>query len=116
MSKEKIVSDETKEVKVSKEKYSLSDAVLRQGYKALIDGRMFTVGFDLNPQGEKVNAYASVMEEIPNPARGGGKILKWTGVTELEDLTDKQLWVLAHAKAIVMNKEQDKVFMKKFYT
>ena len=44
-----------------------------------------------------------------------GVLLKWTGVTFLEDLTDKQLWQLAIAKVITLSKEQEKVFKEKFY-
>ena len=55
------------------------------------------------------------MEETVNPARGGGVLLKWTGVTFLEDLTDKQLWQLAIAKVITLSKEQEKIFKEKFY-
>lgn len=102
-----------------KDKYNLSDAVLEHGYTAQIPkrtGRVFKIGFDLNLQGEKMNSYASVMETIQNPARGGGQLWKWTGVTYLEDLTDEQLWALAIAKAIVLDKDQEKIFKEKFYS
>lgn len=116
MSKEK----EVKEVKTEKkERYDLSDQVLAQGYSAVIPrhtGREFMIGFDVNLQGQKNNAYASVMEKIQNPARGGGILWKWSGITYLEDLTDQQLYELAIAKVIVLNKEQEKAFKEKFYT
>ena len=116
MSKEKTeVKKEVKKDSVKKEQYHLTDAVLNAGYSGKIDGRQFNIGFDLNLKGEKQNSYASVMEETVNPARGGGVLLKWTGVTFLEDLTDKQLWQLAIAKVITLSKEQEKVFKEKFY-
>lgn len=113
------MSDEKKEVKSKaevKQKYDLSDAVLSQGYEATIDNRLFKIGFDMNLQGQKNNAYASVMESVNNPARGGGQLWKWTGVTQLEDLTDSQLWQLAHAKVINLSKEQEAMFKAKFYS
>jgi len=117
MSKKEKTSDEVKEtVTEKKQRYDLTDAVLAQGYSATVDGRLFKIGFDLNFEGKKNNAYASVMESIDNPARGGGKLWKWTGITYLEDLTDKQLWVLAIAKVILLNKEQEKIFKSKFYS
>ena len=109
------VKTEVKKETVKKEQYHLTDAVLNAGYSGKIDGRQFNIGFDLNLKGEKQNSYASVMEETVNPARGGGVLLKWTGVTFLEDLTDKQLWQLAIAKVITLSKEQEKVFKEKFY-
>lgn len=119
MSKEIKEIKEVKEVKEKKQRYNLSDAVLNQGYSAMIPrhtGRLFKIGFDLNLQGEKVNAYASVMERIDNPGRGGGSLWKWTGQTYLEDLTDEQLRLLALAKVIVLNKEQETIFKEKFFT
>ena len=73
------------------------------------------IGFNVNVRGERQDAYASVMEEVKNPARGGGVIWKATGITWLEDLTDKQLWILAQAKAIILSKDQAKAFSEKFY-
>lgn len=99
----------------TKQRYNLSDSVLSQGYSAKIDGKQFVIGFDVNLKGEKQNAYASVMEVIKNPARGGGELYKWTGQTYLEDLTDSQLWQLAHAKVIILDKEQEKLFKQTFY-
>lgn len=118
MSKEK---KEDKELKpeVKKQRYALSDQVLNQGYTAMIPrytGRLFKIGFDVNLQGDKVNAYASVMEQIENPGRGGGVLWKWTGQTYLENLTDEQLRLLALARVIVLNKEQEKIFKEKFYS
>ena len=111
MSKEKTeVKTEVKKETVKKEQYHLTDAVLNAGYSGKIDGRQFNIGFDLNLKGEKQNSYASVMEETVNPARGGGVLLKWTGVTSLEDLTDDQLWQLAQAKVILLSKAQEKIF------
>lgn len=109
------IKTEVKKESAKKEQYHLSDAVLNSGYSGKIDGRQFNIGFDLNLKGEKQNAYASVMEETVNPARGGGVLLKWTGVTFLEDLTDSQLWQLAHAKVITLSKDQEKIFREKFY-
>jgi len=109
------IKTEVKKESAKKEQYHLTDAVLNSGYSGKIDGRQFNVGFDLNLKGEKQNAYASVMEETVNPARGGGVLLKWTGVTYLEDLTDSQLWQLAHAKVIALSKDQEKIFREIFY-
>ena len=109
------IKTEVKKESAKKEQYHLTDAVLNSGYSGKIDGRQFNIGFDLNLKGEKQNAYASVMEETVNPARGGGVLLKWTGVTFLEDLTDSQLWQLAHAKVIALSKDQEKIFREKFY-
>lgn len=113
MAKEKEVTEVKKEEK--KEQYHLSDAVLNHGYSAMIDGKFFNIGFNVNVRGERQDAYASVMEEVKNPARGGGVIWKATGITWLEDLTDKQLWILAQAKAIILSKDQAKAFSEKFY-
>jgi len=110
---------EEKKPEEKKQKYHLSDAVLQQGYSAVIPkhtGRSFMIGFDVNLQGQKNNAYASVMEQVPNPARGGGMLWKWTGQTYLEDLTDQQLWELAMAKVIILDAEQQKIFKSKFYS
>lgn len=116
MSKEKTeLKTEVKKETVKEEQYHLTDAVLNAGYSGKIDGRQFHIGFDLNLKGEKQNSYASVMEETVNPARGGGVLLKWTGVTFLEDLTDNQLWQLAQAKVILLSKAQEKIFKEKFY-
>lgn len=111
--------EKSKESKVESQKYNLSDAVLESGYEAMIPkriGKLFKIGFDVNLQGQKNNAYASVMEPATNPARGGGMLWKWTGQTYLEDLTDEQLWVLAIAKVIVLSKDQEKLFKEKFYS
>lgn len=120
MSKEKKEIKEVQEEKQEKkQKYALSDVVLNQGYTAMIPrhtGRLFKIGFDVNLQGDKVNAYASVMEQIDNPGRGGGKLWKWTGQTFLEDLTDEQLRLLALARVIILNKEQEKIYKEKFYS
>jgi len=115
MSKAKEEVKEIKEVKEVKQKYALSSAILRQGYEATIDGRHFKIGFDVNFAGQRQDEFASVMKQIENPERGGGVKWKSTGVYTLEDLSDSQLWQLAHAKVISMNKEQDKIFMEKFY-
>lgn len=120
MSKEKKeVKEEIKPVAEKKQKYALSDIVLNQGYTAMIPrhtGRLFKIGFDINLQGHKMNAYASVMEQVENPGRGGGVLWKWTGQTYLEDLTDEQLRLLTIARVIILNKEQEKIYKEKFFS
>ena len=118
MAKEKKVSEETKSEEISekKQRYELSDQVLAQGYKAKIDGRYFHIGFDLDYEGKKKDRYASLMEQSVNTGRQGGVIWKATGITYLEDLTDEQLRQLALARVILLNKEQEKIFRKKFYS
>lgn len=108
-----VVSEKPKEVK--KEQYALEDRILYEGYYSTIDGRVFMIGHDKDFEGKRMTQHASVMEQVNNPARGGGKIWKGTGVYHLEDLTDKQLWDLAHSKVIRLTKEQEKAFYEKFY-
>lgn len=116
MAKEK----ETKEEKPEKksERYELSDKVLNEGYTAQIPnktGRLFKIGFNTDLKGDRLDQYASVMEETKNPARGGGVLWKATGIYYLEDLTDQQLWILAHAGVIRMTEQQQEAFKGKFY-
>lgn len=114
MTKEK--ETELKEVKEKKsEVYNLSEQILRDGYKATIDGRLFMVGFDISPNGEKMSQYASVMKQVSNPGRGGGQMWKATDVYSLEDLSDEQLRLLALAGVITLTKEQEKIYAEKFY-
>ena len=113
MSKEK--EEKQEKQKEVKQEYALSSAILKQGYEATIDGRYFKIGFDVNFAGQRQDEFASVMKEITSPERGGGKKWKSTGIYVLEDLSDSQLWQLAHAKVITLNKEQEKIFTDKFY-
>lgn len=106
-------------VKEKKEQYHLSDAVLEHGYTAQIPnrtGRLFKIGFNTDLEGKRLDRFASVMEKINNPARGGGELWKSTGVTYLEDLTDEQLYILAKARVIMLDKKQSEAFSSKFYS
>jgi tRNA(Leu) C34 or U34 (ribose-2'-O)-methylase TrmL len=116
MAKEK----ETQEVvREKKGQYHLSDTVLQHGYTAQIPkrtGRIFRIGFNTDLEGKRLDRFASVMESAKNPARGGGEIWKSTGITYLEDLTDEQLYILAKANVIMLDKEQAENFSAKFYS
>lgn len=107
---------EEKEKKVSKggEVYNLASRVMEQGYDATIDGRRFVIDFVKNFKGERQTEFASVCSLQSTP-----KGQAWTPILPqifyFTDLTDLQLWNLAKARVITLNKEQAKAFREKFY-
>lgn len=109
------MSEEKKEKSVKGgEVYNLSSRSMVGGYDCTIDGRRFVIDYVKNYRGERQTEYASVcsLQETP---KGQMYIPIQPQVFFLSDLTDTQLWNLAKAQVITLNKEQKKQFRDKFY-
>lgn len=96
------------------EVYNLTPNVMNQGYDCTIDGRRFVIDFVKNFKGERQTEFASICSEQETP-KGRQWIPIQPQVFFLSDLNDKQLWNLAKARVIKLDKEQAKEFREKFY-
>lgn len=97
----------------TEDSYKLSSVALRQGYSSTIDGRKFVIDYAKDWQGKRASAYASLCSEQDTP-EGRKWIPIMPPVYELTNLTNEQLWQLAHAQIIKMSKKQEKAFRDKF--
>lgn len=110
MAKEKEAKTEVKaEVK---EGYAISDVVLKKGYRAKIDNRIFHIHAPLkNRAGVVVKESFIEVQDGFDPA-SGTPIMKT--VDTLTDLSDRQLKELVFAGVLKLTEKQEKEFGSKF--
>ena len=100
---------ENKTVEKVREVYSLTPAAITHGLHSKIDGRQFVIDYAKDFNGKRISEDATVCHMIETPK---GK--RWQPLNppsyELTDLTDRQIWELAHAQVIKIKKSQQPYF------
>ncbi len=108
-----MAKEENKAVEKVREAYSLTPAAITHGYHSKVDGREFVIDYAKDFNGNRISEDATVcfLQETP---KGKRWIPLNPSVYELTDLTDKQVWELAHAKVIKIKKSQREHFKTLF--
>ena len=104
---------EKKEYKLLEDSFKLSSQAMQQGYRATIDGREFMIGFQNDYRGKRISQFASVcsLQESPD---GKTYIPINPPVYSLNNLSERQLYELTHARVLELTGKQSKAFREHY--